>query len=492
MKLLLLTSALLVSTFCFSQNADSLVRAALGERLQEYYKAIERESIDVQKGECDFLIESTSDSLLRQFVATDIYDHYLNSPVMGAENVAIYVYDRWFATRKVRMRSEADSVAAKTYAEFNRQSLIGEKAPAVMLESSDGRLAEIFSPGDAGKRYRVLYFYDTSCAKCKLETLLLEGLFAEKSYPADIYAVYVGDDRTKWSGYMQNHLTSSDIRHFWDPSADADLQRKYGVVKTPRLFLVSPDGTIIGRGLDVRALEIMLEGIFAEKKLEYGGPESEALFDGIFAASGGRPSAGEVKGIADYIYDRTLGRGDTLMFRQLAGDYLYYLASRSGEGVKEGLNYHLTKNIFDDNGVWKSSDDSLKVIGFAAIMKDLLSKAAPGTRIPHIRLTAQVYESGKSKEKKVYLDRLKGKENIIIFYTEGCEVCTAEKESAIRMTDSSDKVNVLMVNFDRIMADDPALASALMHAFDLSSLPYIIMTDKSGTILRRYVSLLKT
>jgi hypothetical protein len=71
-------------------------------------------------------------------------------------------------------------------------------------------------------------------------------------------------------------------------------------------------------------------------------------------------------------------------------------------------------------------------------------------------------------------------------------VCAAEKESAIRMTDSSDKVNVLMVNFDRIMADDPALASALMHAFDLSSLPYIIMTDKSGTILRRYVSLLKT
>ena len=42
---------------------------------------------------------------------------------------------------------------------------------------------------------------------------------------------------------------------------------------------------------------------FAEKKLEYGGHESEALFDGIFAASQGRPSVGEVKGIADYIHD---------------------------------------------------------------------------------------------------------------------------------------------------------------------------------------------
>ena len=86
------------------------------------------------------------------------------------------------------------------------------------------------------------------------------------------------------------------------------MQRKYGILKTPRLFLVSPDGIVIGRGLDVEALQTMLEGISGEKNLEYGGPESEALFDGIFAASGGKPSVGEVKGIADYIHDKTLAR----------------------------------------------------------------------------------------------------------------------------------------------------------------------------------------
>ena len=489
MKRLLLISALLVSTFCFSQNADSLARVALGERLQEYYKAIERESIDVQKGECDFLIESTSDSLLRQFVALDIYDHYLNSPVMGSENVAVYVYDKWFNTGKVRMRNEADSIAAKVYADFNRQSLIGEKAPVVLLETSDGKKVEIFGPDDVGGRYRILYFYDTDCAKCRLETLLLDGLLSEKSYPADVYAVYVGEDRAKWEGYMSEHLKADGIKHYWDPAMDSDMQRKYGILKTPRLFLVSPDGIVIGRGLDVEALQTMLEGISGEKNLEYGGPESEALFDGIFAASGGKPSVGEVKGIADYIHDNTLARGDTLMFRQLAGDYLYYLASRTGEGIKEGLNYHLSRNILTDNGVWKSSDDSLKVVGFASIMKDLLSKGEIGTRVPHVKLTAELHASGKVKAKKIYLDRLNGKENIIIFYTEGCEVCAAEKATAVRIAEGQDKVNVLMVNFDSIMASDPSLASNLMDSFDLSSLPYIIMTDKAGTILRRYVSL---
>ena len=486
MKRLLLISALFISTFCFSQNADSLARAALGERLQEYYKAIERERLDIQMGECDFLIESTSDSLLRQFVALDIYTHYLESPVMGAENVAVYVYDKWFDTGKVKMKSESDRVAAKVYAEFNRQSLIGKDAPAIQMESFDGTLVNIYGPDDVTKKYRIMYFYDTDCSKCKLETILLKNLLAVKNYPVDLFAIYAGSDREAWSNYIEERLTVPSVKHFWDPGLDSDFQRKYGVLQTPRLLLVSPEGVIVGRGLDVRALEILLDSIFAEKILEYGGPESEALFEGIFAASQGKPSIGEAKGIADYIHDRTLGRGDTLMFRQMAGDYLYYLASRSGEGFKEGLKYHIDKNLSAQNNVWRSADDSLKVVGFAQIMSDLLSKSVPGSEISSIKVPGELYTLNNEKSVKIRLDKIGKKLNTIIFYTEGCEVCAAEKKIALEgITDKN--TAVLMINMDRIFADNPSLATKLMDAFDLSSLPFIIQTDSSGTILRRYI-----
>lgn len=486
MKRLLLILALLISTISSAQNVDSLRMAALGERLQEYYKAIERESLDVQKGECDFLIESTTDSLLRQFVAMDIYRHYHDSPLMGAENVAVYVYDRWFDTGKVKMKTEEERIAAKIYAEFNRQSLIGKKAPSVIMESFDGNMVDIYGPDDTSGRYRIMYFYDTDCSKCRLETILLKNILAVKNYPVDLYAIYAGNDREAWTKYISESLTVPSARHFWDPSLESDFQRKYGILQTPRIFFVNPDGVIAGRGLDSRALEIMLDAIFAEKKLEYGGPESEALFDGIFAASQGRPSVGEVKGIADYIYDRTLERGDTLMFRQMAGDYLYYLASRSGEGFKEGLKYHIEKNLTDQNKVWRSADDSLKVVGFAKIMSDLLSKSVPGSRISGIKVPGELYTLNKEKSVKVRLDKIGKKLNTIIFYTEGCEVCTAEKK--IALTGISDRNSaVLMVNMDRIFADNPSLATKLMDSFDLSSLPFIIQTDASGTILRRYI-----
>jgi hypothetical protein len=46
-----------------------------------------------------------------------------------------------------------------------------------------------------------------------------------------------------------------------------------------------------------------------------------------------------------------------------------------------------------------------------------------------------------------------------------------------------------MVNVDSIVENDPALADQLFKSFDLTSLPFILQTDKKGRILRRYISL---
>lgn len=485
MKRILIT---FLSVFCAAvlsaQQVDTSRFSALGEKLKEYYQALKYESPDVQMQECDFLIESATDSLMRQYIALDIYRHYHDSPIMGAENVAIHVFDRWFSSGIIRMKSDMDMMSAQVYAEFNRNSLIGKKAPELRMESITGTREELFTPEDPSGVFRVLFFYDTDCSKCRLETYLLKKLFDQKSYPIEFYAIYVGDNKSHWQEYAGN----LDAIHLWDPELESDFQRKYGVVKTPRMFLIGPDEIILGRGLDTKALEMMLDDIFAEKILNYGSRESEELFDGIFSAYGARPQASDVNGIADYIQERTLAKGDTLMFRQMAGDYLYYLSARSGEGFREGLKYHIEENIKSPDKVWVSQDDSLKVLGLADIMYDLLSKAVPGTVIPSVCVPAELYKGKSCRNVNVRLDKVRGKRNIIIFYTEGCEVCAAEKEAALRLLEDR-KTRVLMVNVDSIMETDQSLASELMDSFDLSALPFIIQTDSRGTIHRRYLSL---
>ena len=470
---------------------DTAVLNALTTKLQEYFEAMKYEPVQVQMGECDFLIESTSDSLLKSHVARTIYNHYTKSPVMGAEAVAIHVYDQWYKPGLVKMSSDMELLAAKIFAEFNRQSQVGCKAPELTMESSDGSLVQLFQGADNQKGFRVLYFYDTDCSNCKIQSILLTNLLATESFPIEFYAIYTGDNRESWMKYISDRfdipVSSAKIVHLWDPEIDSDFQRKYGILQTPKMFLVAPDGVIAGRGLDAYALSQMLHQIFDPVDLEYGSQESAALFDGIFA--GTVPSVADVRMLADQIASSTLPKGDTVMFRQMTGDLLYYLSTRSGEGIKEGLDY-LIDTYITENMAWRSEDDSLKIVGFAGIMKDLLSKARPGTQIADVKVPGVKLTWKGEKVYKGSLKKLTGERNIIIFYTEGCHICEAEKQTARELAAADKNVSVLLVNVDEIMRTNPALASKLFDKFDLSSLPYILETNRKCLIQRRYISLL--
>lgn len=474
-----------------AQQLDSTVRVALDTRLKEYFSAIEREGVEVQKGECDFLIETCSDSLMRQHVAQSVYEHYVSSPVMGAEAVAIHVFDKWFATGKVRMGNDTEMMSARIFAEFNRQSQVGEKAPELTMESLDGSLVSLFGPEDNAGRFRILYFYDSSCATCKVQTILLRHLLQDEDFPVDLYAVYASDKKEDWQSYVDNQLdinvSKARVFHLWDPELDSDFQRKYGVIQTPRMFLIAPDGTILGRGLDAQALSQMLHSIFDEVELEYGSDEAIALYDGIFGQ--GAVSVQDVENIADHIASATLERGDTLMFRQMTGDLLYYLSLQTGEGFKEGMDRLIDGYILSRGDVWKSSDDSLKVIGMAQMYDDLLARSTPGKQVVDMKLPARLHAGGKVKSGDYRLRKLRGEVNYIMFVTDGCHVCAAEKEAAAILSAADKKIKVLMVNVDDVLATDPALAGRMFDSFDLSSLPFVLKTDQKGRILQRYICL---
>ena len=93
---------LLLPFRCFAQ-VDSTRLAELDKRLDKYFQILEPENVDVKSRECDLLIDSAKDSLLRQHIALKAYEHYLNSTLMGDEGVAVHLTDTWFASGRVSM-----------------------------------------------------------------------------------------------------------------------------------------------------------------------------------------------------------------------------------------------------------------------------------------------------------------------------------------------------------------------------------------------------
>lgn len=492
-----------------AQQLDSAKRVLLDEKLAEYTAAIEREGVQVQKEECDFLIGSSTDSLVRQYVALRLYDHYMSSKVMGAEAVAIHIFDTWFLPGKVSMGDDIDLMTARVYADFNRQSQIGMPAPQLTMKTMDGDVVDLFRYGKtlshigpnarmqtASQRHSVLFFYDTDCAKCKAESILLSHLLEDEDYPIDLYAIYTGDNHEAWQKYVSERFdfqtSKTKITHLWDPTLDSDFQRKYGVLQTPRMYLLGPDYVIKGRGLDTYALALMLNEIFAHPDLTYGTGQMDPLFDNLvvmqYADAAGQPTESGVKAAADYLAESQLHAGDTTMCRQLLGDFLYYLAPKTGQAMKEGTKYLIDEYILGRNDIWNSEDDTLKVVGFAEILDDLLSKSLPGSKIADLKVPGEYLTKGKTQYKAKNLRKLKGELNIVIFHTNGCHICAAEIKAA-RALAADGTANVFLVNVDDILASDTALASSLFDQFDLSTLPYIILTSKKGYIVSRYISL---
>ncbi len=482
MKRLLTALAALLAALMLRAQDDRF--DALDSKLEEYFAAMAGEPLSVQNAECDFLIESCQDSLVRQFVTLKIYDHYLKSRIMGDDGVAVHVADTWLIPGKVAMHSDMDLLNAKVFAEFNRQSVLGAEAPLLTLQAPTGEEMTVPESG----RYSVLYFYDTSCSTCRIETPRLCNFLKTTEFPLTAVAVYTGDDAAAWARYRTSSLDAPGMIHLWDPSLDSDFQRKYGVLQTPRMFLVAPDGTIVGRGLDTPALSMLVSKFSGKEDYVYGAQESTALFDRIFAGYDDDLKPSDILDIASYIAERTYGEGDVESFKQMEGDLLYYLSSKTGETWKEGTRLFIDKYILDVDDVWTAPEDTAQVVSLARTMKDLLERTPVGSAVPDWKVSGELLRKPcllrKSSKKGIFPLR---KADYLVFYTEGCGRCEETLAAARRLADQGSKV--LLVNMDTLFTDRPDEARRLLDTFDLSGLPYVMQLGPGGVVLHKYLEL---
>ena len=465
------------------------VSDALAAKLDEYIAILEKEPVTVKGEEADFLIGSCTDSVIRQFTALRLYNHYYGSKLMGDETVAIHIFDNWFSDGKVKMKTEADFMNARIFAEFNRQSLIGKKAPELCLEDTSGTPVSLFTDGYRGSCPAVLFFYDSGCPTCKMESIMMRSLLDGMEYPVDLYSVYTGQSEENMGRFIQEYLDISNpavkTDYLWDPDFTSDFQMKYGILQTPGIFLVSRDGTIIGRKLDAAALGQLLE-IYC-KAYEYGSKESSAFYDRAFSSYGGNPGCEDVKNFCDAAAKKTLEQKDTAIFKQIAGDLMYWLVASRGEGVKCGLEYLVDKYIAGLPAIWASSEDSLKILSYSDILKDLLSKSPAGKKLPAAEVTGVMKTGGREKQKTVRLDKLR--ETTVIFHSEGCSFCEAELSAADSLARADRKKKFFLIDIDSILDTDQDAAFRLFDLFDLTMTPYITAVDKKGIVTRKYMSL---
>lgn len=269
-RILLIITLLLPFRWLSAQEADSLDRySGLDSLLTQFYTTLEREENEEKNKEFDGLIEVCKDSLTRQHVVLEIFDHYSHSRVMGEEAVAIHIYDKWIASGLVKTRSEFEDMEKQIFAEFNRNSLVGMTAPPITLYKPCGGTLTVPEPGTPA----ILFFYATDCMKCRLELAELPKVLNDIPFKVNFYAINTSSVKRDWRAVRRNLKTTNKlvkIKHVWDTEMDSNYQKLYGVTGTPKIFVVLEDGEIIGRRLELDNLQeiIYYIGIVYGKKEE--------------------------------------------------------------------------------------------------------------------------------------------------------------------------------------------------------------------------------
>lgn len=230
--------------------------------LREYFDAVCTLPVDSINARCDALIASAPGEKSRTLIAGTAFNYFLECPVMGSEGVSVHIADNYFLNKRLKWPSEATFPTLYTFAEFNRQSLLGMLAPELHLESI---YADTVDVREATGGPKVLYFYEDGCATCSEQTPLIVSCLKDYdgASPLTLYAIYTQSDRTAWARYALTAFQSLNnpkvrVVHLWDPEGKSQFHKKYSVLTTPSLLMLDEDNRICGRKLDAAALEALL------------------------------------------------------------------------------------------------------------------------------------------------------------------------------------------------------------------------------------------
>lgn len=357
----------------------------------------------------DYLMENRylTDPEMRAATAMECFKRYSSSVVMGCEGSAVYAAEKYILGNDAV--SVKDKAEAAWFVTVNKGTLVGAKAPDLRLKDSSGverSIRELM--GD----HSIIYFYSDDCSHCKVETPRLVSLIDSwHEFPLSIAAIYTGTDASAWKDYIRKNFQTDNPYINWIHLADLDRQSNfpvdYGIVSTPKIFLLDESLRIRGRGILTPTLKEMLTEQAAEDNKAYD------YLSQIFPSEELSPDAvldlEARKDAVDKIYEGVKTSKSFSRLMRQAFTYLFFsnYLPNTRTALYLGKEYVMNKPDLWEDTVFTSS--------VASILK-ADSMNAPGSIAENITL----YDIADNPADLLPDD---GKIKVLYFYRTGCEVC---------------------------------------------------------------------
>lgn len=448
----------------------------------------------------------------RARLAYYIYRYYRESKIMGYDEIAVYVADAYFIKGGYTL-PDADAVMEmKLFAQTNRLSLIGMRAPWLTLEDPAGNKVEL---ANGNQDYTVLYFYDDECASCIRTTPALMQYLIRNTEGLNftVYMIYTQDDRERWMNYVQKAVhpfkvpDNVNIVHLWDPEMTSDFVTKYGVISTPKMFLLNRQGIIVGRDLTPAALSQVVD--VQESILT----PTEMIFERIFTPIANTADTTLVTKEIDTFFEDS--KDNPEFFHELFYTLYQYLKTSASYTLQQGAAYLANKYIAGMPELWETvtftttgeTKGSVIRADFSS-PEDFIDQTALAVlmfyRNPLDRPVADL-ELRTPKNKKFRIYDVKSRYTVLYFYNTDCALCRGVTKDLAEMYAEygRDEMEIVAIYTGRdnkwknyLKENDPGWinlwdrkrASGMFDKYDLIDVPAIYLLDENKNTLAKDIN----
>lgn len=519
-KVVTIAAAFLLSAVAYtdaSAQTDTLSTASDEGMTQEDINLVMR-VFDGQQpyeiiGRADAFIQTGKTDEERASLAYYIYRYYRESKIMGYDEIAVYIADTYFINGKYSLQDGNALMEMKLFAGTNRQSLIGMQAPELTLQDPAGSNVSATERGD--QDYTVLYFYDDECASCIRTTpALMQYLIRSTSgLNFKVYMIYTQSDRERWMTYIQKAVHpftvpgNVEIIHLWDPDMTSDFVNKYGVISTPKLFLLDRNGVIIGRDLTPVALSQVVE--VHENQLN----PTEMLFEQIFSPIANSADTTLVTKEIDTFFEDS--KDNPEFFHELFYTLYQYLKNSGSYTLQQGAAYLANKYIAGMPEMWETVTFTDKGETKGSVIRADFS--SPSDFIDQTALAVLMFyrnpldkpvtdlELRTPKNKKFHIYDVQSRFTVLYFYNTDCALCRGVTKDLAKMYAEYDRADMEIVaiytgtdnkwknyikenNPGWINLWDRKRESGMFDKYDLIDVPAIYLLDENKVTLAKDVN----
>lgn len=236
-----------------------LPRPLYQEKLGEYLDKLFIQNPDTLSKEIDRLAAMVkSNKECYKYLVWMCVVKYQNHDIMGLDAIYVHLFDKYFASGEMNFWiNEAVKKNLKENADRMRLSLIGKKAPNLVMQDKDLQPKALY---DINKKYTLIFFFSPDCGHCRSETPKLVEFYNTNKikYNFEIYAVDVDTSLLKMNNFIKEMktpwITVSGPRSYVGPYRDL-----YDAPTTPTLYIIDARKKIIAKKLPTGQLEDFFE-----------------------------------------------------------------------------------------------------------------------------------------------------------------------------------------------------------------------------------------